>query len=94
MIPFPVMGHRAQWVPLRFTMLDKNKNGEIDKTEQEEAMKNIHSMTLPKARWAWSAMDTDGDGKISESEFLKGMLAISDKVGDCLLYTSPSPRDR
>merc|ERR1719271_1736995 len=65
-----------------FTMLDKNKNGEIDKTEQEEGMKNIHSMTLPKARWEWSAMDTDGDGKISESEFLEGMQAISDKVGE------------
>ena len=69
-------------------MLDKNKNGEIDKTEQEEAMKNIHSMTLPKARWAWSAMDTDGDGKISESEFLKGMQAISDKVGEEQLLDS------
>ena len=69
-------------------MLDKNKNGEIDKTEQEEAMKNIHSMTLPKARWEWSAMDTDGDGKISESEFLKGMQAISDKVGEEQLLDS------
>ena len=69
-------------------MLDKNKNGEIDKTEQEEAMKNIHSMTLPKARWEWSAMDTDGDGKISESEFLKGIQAISDKVGEEQLLDS------
>ena len=65
-----------------FKMLDRNKNGEIDKTEQEEAMKNIHSMTLPKARWEWSAMDTDGDGRISESEFQEGIQAISDKVGD------------
>ena len=56
-------------------MLDKNKNGEIDKAEQEEAMKNIHSMTLPKARWTWSVIDTDGDGEISESEFHKGMQA-------------------
>merc|ERR1719191_1350482 len=71
-----------------FTMLDKNKNGEIDKTEQEEAMKNIHSMTLPKARWEWSAMDTDGDGKISVSEFRKGMQAISDKVGEEQLLDS------
>ena len=61
-------------------MLDKNKNGEIDKTEQEEAMKNIHSMTLPKARWTWNAMDTDGDGKISMSEFCEAMQAISDEV--------------
>ena len=69
-------------------MLDKNKNGEIDKTEQEEAMKNIHSMTLPKARWEWSAMDTDGDGKISESEFQEGIQAISDKVGEEQLVDS------
>merc|ERR1719161_1578702 len=71
-----------------FTMLDKNKNGEIGKTEQEEAMKNIHSMTLPKARWTWSAMDTDGDGKISEKEFQEGMQAISDKVGEEQLVDS------
>ena len=69
-------------------MLDKNKNGEIDKTEQEEAMKNIHSMTLPKARWAWSAMDTDGDGKISEKEFQEGMQAIADKVEEEQLVDS------
>ena len=69
-------------------MLDKNKSGMIDKTEQEEAMKQIHSMTLPKARWTWSAMDTDGDGKISESEFQEGLRAISDKVGEEQLLDS------
>ena len=69
-------------------MLDKNKNRAIDKTEQEEAMKNIHSMTLPKARWEWSAMDTDGDGKISEKEFQEGMQAIADKVGEEQLVDS------
>merc|ERR1719390_521929 len=69
-------------------MLDRNKDGLIDKVEQEETMKNIHSMTLPKARWAWSAMDTDGDGKISESEFLNAMQAISDKVGEEQLLDS------
>ena len=69
-------------------MLDKNKNEMIDKTEQEEAMKTIHSMTLPKARWTWSAMDTDGDGKISEKEFQEGMQAIADKVGEEQLVDS------
>ena len=77
-----------------FTMLDTNKDGEIDKIEQEAAMKKIHSMTLPKARWEWIAMDTDGDGKISEREFQEGMQAISDKVGeeqllDCIIRAWP-----
>jgi hypothetical protein len=77
-----------------FTMLDKNKNRVIDKIEQEEAMKQIHSMALPKARWTWSAMDTDGDGKISENEFQEGLQAISDKVGeeqllDCIIRAWP-----
>merc|ERR1719443_1396800 len=71
-----------------FTVLDRNKNGEIDEAEQEAAMKTIHSMTLPKGRWTWSAMDTDGDGKISEAEFRKGMQAIADKVGEEQLLDS------
>merc|ERR1719174_1781645 len=33
-------------------------------------------------------MDTDGDGQISESEFRKGMQAISDKVGEEQLLDS------
>ena len=63
-----------------FMMLDRNKDGVIDEAEQEEAMKQIHSMALPKVRWTWSAMDTDGDGKISMSEFCEAMQAISDEV--------------
>ena len=75
-----------------FTILDINKNGEIDGAEQQKTKKTIHSMSLPNARWAWSTMDTDSDGKISESEFLEGMQAISDKVGegqllDCIRRT-------
>ena len=71
-----------------FAILDRNQNGEIDEAEQEEAMKYIHSIVLPKARWTWIAMDTDGDGTISESEFLKGMQAISDEVGEEQLLDS------
>ena len=71
-----------------FNMMDTNKNGKLEKAEQKKAMKNIHSMTLPKARWEWSAMDTDGDGKISEKEFQEGMQAISDKVGEEQLLDS------
>ena len=65
-----------------------NKDGVLDKIEQEEAMKTIHSFTLPQARWTWSGMDTDGDGTISEDEFRKGMQAISDKVGEEQLIDS------
>ena len=75
-----------------FAILDISKSGEINKAEQEKAKKNIHSMSQPNARWTWSTMDTDSDGKISESEFLEGMQAISDKVGegqllDCIRRT-------
>merc|ERR1719310_1434402 len=51
-------------------------------------MKTIHSITLPKARWTWSPMDTYGDGKISEKEFQEGMQAIADKVGEEQLVDS------
>ena len=71
-----------------FTMLDRNKNGVIDEAEQEKATKKIHSMTPPKARWTWSVMDTDGDGKISEREFQEGMQAICDIVGEEQLLDS------
>ena len=65
-----------------------NKDGVLDKIEQEEAMKTIHSFTLPQARWTWSGMDTDGDGTISADEFRKGMQAISDKIGEEQLLDS------
>ena len=77
-----------------FAILDISKSGEINKAEQEKAKKNIHSMSQPNARWTWSDMDTDGDGKISEREFQEGMQAISDKVGeeqllDCIIRAWP-----
>ena len=89
-----VSGSMEKAVADLFTMLDRNKDGVIDEAEQEQAMKNIHSMTLPKARWTWSSMDTNGDRKISEKEFQEGMQAIFDKVGtkqmlDCIIRAWP-----
>ena len=65
-----------------FDMMDKNKNGMLEKPEQQAAMKNIHSMTLPRAQWEWEDMDTDRDGKISKSEWLEAMQAIVEEVGE------------
>ena len=53
-----------------FKMFDKNKNGLIEKSEQKDAEKLLHSMVMPKARWKLTDMDTDGDGIISASERL------------------------
>merc|ERR1719482_2357064 len=91
-MPLSAKGEKA--IADLFRMLDGNQNGVLDEAEQTQAEKNIHSMTLPKARWTWSDMDTDGDGKISEKEFQEGMQAITDKVGeeqllDCIIRAWP-----
>ena len=43
-----------------------------------------------------SALDSDGNGEISSEEIKGAVAALKklDKNKDCLLYTSPSPRDR
>ena len=78
-----------------FKILDEDKSGGLDTREfqgkLQKVKKQIHSMSLPNARWSWSAMDTDRDGKISESEFLEGMETIADRVGeeqllDCIMH--------
>ena len=61
-----------------FKMFDKNKNGVIEKSEQKDAEKLLHSMVLPKARWKLTDMDTDSDGKISSSEWLDAMQKLAD----------------
>jgi dynein light chain 1 len=68
-----------------FDMMDKNKNGVLEPTEQQDAMKNIHSMLLPETRWAWEGMDTNRDGKISKDEWHEGMRAIAKEVGEEVL---------
>merc|ERR1719359_838854 len=50
--------------------------------EQHRALKYLHSMTEPKGRWTWTDKDTDGDGKISKSEWRAAMQAIADKAGE------------
>ena len=65
-----------------FQMIDTNKNGVFELDEQHRALKNLHSMTMPKGRWPWADKDTDGDGKISVSEWLAAMQAIADKAGE------------
>ena len=88
-MPLTKKGEKA--VADLFKILDINQSGDIDKAEQDAANKKM-AYVAPSLRWAWSDMDTDGDGKVSESEFLEGMQAISDKVGegqllDCIRRT-------
>ena len=59
-----------------FQLLDKNRNGVLDKGEQKKAKKQLHSMLLPQARFEWSEIDEDGDGKVSLAEWLDAMAAI------------------
>ena len=66
-MPFSEKGEKA--IVDLFNLVDTNKNGKLEKTEQKKAKKNIHSMMLPKARWSWKDMDKNRDGKISKSEW-------------------------
>ena len=68
-MPFSEKGEKA--IADLFNLVDTNKNGKLEQTEQKKAMKNIHSMMLPKARWSWKDMDKNRDGKISKSEWQK-----------------------
>ena len=61
--PLSATGEKA--IAELFKMIDKNENGQLEKSEQKRVQKRIHSMTLPKARWKWKDMDTDGDGVVS-----------------------------
>ena len=52
----------AQAIADLFAILDINKNGEIDEKEQAHAMKTIHSLTLPAARWTSKLKGSIGEG--------------------------------
>lgn len=65
-----------------FKMVDLNKNGVLEKAEQKKAKKKLHSMMPPRARWTWSDMDTDGDGKIDKNEWHTAMEGIAGEVGE------------
>ena len=59
-----------------FNLLDTNRSGVLEKGEQKRAKKQLHSMMLPQARFEWSEIDEDGDGKVSLAEWLDAMAAI------------------
>ena len=65
-----------------FRMIDKNDNKQIEFLEHKDVAKKLHSFTMPLARWKWEDKDTDGDGKISKSEWRAAMQAIVDKAGE------------
>ena len=64
-----------------FNIFDVNGDDVLGKEEQERMSKLFHSLTLPKQRWKWEEMDTDGDGYISQSEWLIGMEKFALLVG-------------
>ena len=79
-MPLSAIGEQA--ISDLFRMIDTNNDGFIDSKEQQHATKKLHSMTMPKGRWTWADKDTNGDGRISMSEWLAAMQAIADKAGE------------
>ena len=77
-----------------FNMIDTNKNGVIERREQEKAKKTLHSMMPPRVRCTWTDFDSDAnrqgciifdqnrDRKISKTEWHDAMRRIVDKVGE------------
>ena len=64
-----------------FNIFDVNGDDVLGKEVQERMSKLFHSLTLPKQRWKWEEMDTDGDGYISQNEWLIGMEKFALLVG-------------
>ena len=59
-----------------FNLLDTNRSGVLEKHEQNKAKKELHSMLLPQARFEWSDIDENMDGKVTLAEWLNAMAAI------------------
>ena len=78
----PLSEEGEQAVLKIFKRLDKNKNGVIDKSEQKDFEKLLHSMGLPKAQWKLIDMDTDGDGTISIFTWRDAMEELADAAGE------------
>ena len=49
---------------------------------------------IEEIREAFNLFDTDHSGSIDYRELKAAMRALGFEVKNCLLYTSPSPRDR
>jgi hypothetical protein len=79
-MPLSATGEQA--ISDLFHLIDKNNNKVIDLKEQRKAKKKLHSLMMPKGRWRWTEMDTDGDGMISMIEWRAAMQAIADKAGE------------
>ena len=71
------LGGRAAAIFIEvFNLLDTNRSGVLEKHEQNKAKKELHSMLLPQARFEWSDIDENMDGKVTLAEWLNAMAAI------------------
>lgn len=72
-----------------FKMYDEDNSREVDYQEMENVMKSIYSMLegadvvakgdpVQKAKECFKKLDTSGDGKLSEDEFIKGAMEDKD----------------
>ena len=78
----PLSSKGVQAISDLFHMVDVNRSGVIEWREHQNAKKQLHGMMMPKSRWDWTDMDTNGDGKISMSEWHEAFLAIADTAGE------------
>ena len=92
-MPFSEKGEKA--IADLFNLLDTNKNGTLEKTEQKKAMKNIHSMLLPETRWAWEGMDTNRDNQVDADEFVAFFAHLGAAAGvDAVQNEADADADR
>ena len=77
----------------QFDLLDTNGDGHVTLDEYLQGVASLE-VTYDELRRQFAAYDTDSDGRISKQEFLSACLSQNlGEARDCLLYTSPSPRD-
>ncbi len=70
-------------------LYDKDSSGDIDLSEMVDAIDTLYAMenmdkkgniSLRKAKKVFDFLDTNGDGRLSEEEFVQGCLADKDLV--------------
>ena len=76
-----------------FVKIDTNKSDTIDANELLKHLLEAGVDTDEISR-TFAAIDTDGDGAITREEWTAGYARYLATDETCLLYTSPSPRDR